>query len=198
MVSAGVIGRVVGVTLALALAGCGGGPPKATYDLSAVGRPDVVARSAPRGLLVVATPTALQILDSERIVVQPGPGEVAYADDAQWTDRLPNLLQARIIQSFENASRLRAVGRPGDRLTPDWQLVTDIRKFGVVVTNGQPTAEVELSAKLVTDRGGRITAARVFSASAPGATAGAGAASALDRALAVVLHDLVVWATGRI
>ncbi|ALK08751.1 ABC-type transport auxiliary lipoprotein family protein [Blastochloris viridis] len=181
---------------ALALAGCGG-PPKATFDLTAPH--DVrVTSPTPRGLMVVAQPTALQVLDSEQIAVLPRPGEVTYADNSQWTDRLPNLLQARIIQAFENASRLRAVGRPSDRLTPDWSLITEIRQFGVVVEAGLPIAVVEISAKLVTDRGGRIVAGKVFHAAGPGATDGAGAAAALDRALGVVLRDMVAWATARI
>jgi cholesterol transport system auxiliary component len=186
---------VVGAA-ALLLAGCGG-TPKATFDLTAP-RDVRVTSGTPRGLLVVPPPTALQVLDTEQIVVSPRPGEVTYADNSQWTDRLPSLLQARIIQAFENGSRLRAVGRPSDRLTPDWSLVTDIRQFGVKVEDGQASAVVELSAKLVTDRGGRIAAAKLFSATAPGATDGAGAAAALDRALAIVLRDMVAWATGRI
>ena len=201
MAQAGMGGRAVRATLvlgaaALWLAGCGS-TPKATFDLSAP-RDIAVAQGPARGLMVVATPTALQVLDTDRIVVMPRPGEVTYADDSQWTDRLPNLLQARIIQAFENASRLRAVGRPGDRLVPDWTLVTEIRQFGVVVEDGQPTAVVEVAVKLVTDRGGRIAAGKVFKGTSPGATDGAGAAASLDRALAIVLRDMVRWATGRI
>jgi cholesterol transport system auxiliary component len=201
MAEAGVRARVAGAALVLGmagllLAGCGGAP-KATFDLTAP-RDVRVTSATPRGLLVVPPPTALQVLDTEQIAVSPRPGEVTYADNSQWTDRLPSLLQARIIQAFENGSRLRAVGRPGDRLTPDWSLVTDIRQFSVKVVDGEVVAVVELSAKLVTDRGGRIAAARLFSAASPGATDGAGAAAALDRALAVVLRDLVAWATARI
>lgn len=192
-----VLGTGVTALSALALAGCASNAPKATYDLSAA-RDFGLAHAAPRGLLVVAVPTALQVLDTERIVIQPRAGEVTYASDGQWSDRLPKLLQARIIQTFENASRLRAVGRPEDRLMPDWQLVTDIRQFGVQAGGSSPAAVVELSAKLVTDRGGRIVAGKVFSATAPGGTDSAAAAGALDQALGRVLRDMVRWASGLI
>jgi ABC-type uncharacterized transport system auxiliary subunit len=64
------------------------------------------------GKLVIAEPTALAVLDSDKIVVRSAPGETAQFSDARWEDRLPKLVQARILQSFENASRLRAVTRP--------------------------------------------------------------------------------------
>jgi len=45
-------------------------------------------------------------------VVRPAPGETAQFSDGKWEGRLRKLVQARILQSFENASRLRAVVRP--------------------------------------------------------------------------------------
>lgn len=189
---------VAGLVFASLVAGCGGSAPKSTYDLTAP-RDFRLAPGPARGLLVVNPPSAVQVLDTERIVVQPRPGEIAYADDGQWSDRLPKLLQARMIQAFENASRLRAVGRPGERLVPDWQLVTDIRQFAVVAGGStSPVAVVEISAKLVGDRSGRIGAGKVFAATAPANTDAAGAAEALDNALSQVLRDMVRWATSLI
>ena len=72
------------------------------------------------GKLVIAEPTALAVLDSDKIVVRSAPGETAQFSDARWEDRLPKLVQARILQSFENASRLRAVVRPADKISADF------------------------------------------------------------------------------
>ena len=59
-----------------------------------------------------------------------------------------------------------------------------------------PMAEVEISAKVVTDRGGRVLAAKVFRASVPAAsTEGPDAVSALDEAFQRVITDLVAWAS---
>jgi cholesterol transport system auxiliary component len=184
------------LALFLAIAGCAGlgtsAPP--TFNLTAA--QDFPRRSGPpRGQLIIGEPTALAILDSEKIVVRPAAGEFAYLGGAQWSDRLPKLLQARIVQSFENASRLRAVGRPGERLTADFQLVTDIRAFHVAVAENGVFAEVEISAKVVVEKSGRIVAARVFRSTVPAASSEPPAAvAALDDAFHRVVIEMVLWA----
>lgn len=172
---------------------CASSKPTPTYDLSS---PKEFGIGGGRGpLLVIAEPTALQVLDSDRIAVRRADGGIAFVADAQWADRLPKLVQARLVQSFENAGRLKGVGRPGDRLTADQQLLIDLRSFGFNPATG---AEVELSAKLVGDRSGRIAAARVFSARVPAAGDDAAAiAAALDQAFMQVTIELVRWAGGR-
>jgi cholesterol transport system auxiliary component len=193
------LSRIMGAALMLAaalpLGACSGlfskGPP-ATFDLTAP-RGDR-AGGAARGQLLVAEPSALAILDTERVVARPSSGQMAYLADVQWSDRLPRLLQSRILQTFENSSRLRAVGRPGERLTGDFQLVTDIRSFHIAATT-EPVAEVEIAAKLVSDKTGRILGARVFRAVVPAsATEGAPAVQAIDAAFGDVVRELVNWA----
>lgn len=167
------------------------GPPTA-YDLAAAS--DFPRRSGgARGQLVIVEPVALAPYDSEKIVVRPSPGEAAQLSDAQWEDRLPKLLQARILQSFENASRLRAVGRPADKITTDFVLLTDVRAFEISAADN--TAVVEFAAKIVRERTGRIMAARVIRVTVPAAsTQGAGAVAALNEAFAKVAKELVLWA----
>lgn len=182
-----------GVMLAFAVAACGS-KPLPTFDLTA---PHGFPRYSgpPRGQLVITEPAALTILDSDKIVVRPAQGELGYLPNAQWSDRLPKLLQERIIQAFENANRLRAVGRPGDRLRADYQLVSDVRTFNISFAEGT-VAEVEISAKVVSDRGGTILAARVFRARVPSlASDGSQAIAALDEAFQRVAIELVVWTT---
>ena len=186
------------LTLAFALGGCAGGlgslgaTPPTAYDLAAApgfGH----ARRAARGQLVVAEPAALAVLDSEKIVVRPAPGETAQLGGAQWQDRLPKLVQARILQSCENAGLMRAVALPGDRVAVDFQLVTDIRAFELSVAEG--SAVVEIAAKIVRQSSGRIAAARVFRASVPSAGTDAPAAvAALNDAFAKVATQMVLWA----
>jgi ABC-type uncharacterized transport system auxiliary subunit len=185
--------------LALSLGGCAGllggskGPPP-TYDLTA---PHTFPRSsrAPRGQLVVPEATALGVLDTDKIVVRPVAGEITALADAQWGERLPKLVQARVIQTFENASRLRAVGRPSDRITADYQLLLDIRAFQISVPAG-PAAEVEIAVKIVNERSGRIFAGRVFRVLVPAAaTEGPAAAAVLDQAFGRAAVDLVLWTT---
>lgn len=195
----GTVLKLTGVALAaFLLGGCAllsTPTPPTTYTLTA---PNFTKSSrAPRGLLVIAQPTAISAIDSERIVARPPSGEVTYVPDSQWSDGLTRLLQARILESFENANRLSAVGRVGDRLTADYQLATDVRTFEVDA--GRGVASVEVSVKIINDKTGRIVAGQIFSATAPVSTVnGSEASRGLDVALQKVLVEVVEWATARI
>lgn len=180
----------------LALSACGGGAPPATYDLTAPR--EGLSSGRGRGLLVVAEPQALQALDSNRIVIRTSDGGIAYLPDAQWSDRLPKLIQTRLIQTFENGARIQAVGRPGDRLVPVAQLNSEIRSFGIDEKTGE--AVIELSVKIVNDRSGRILAGQVFTSRVPsgGSISGPVASAALDLATQALLRDVVRWVSARI
>lgn len=205
--AASAVRAALGIALAAALAGCSGGVlggiigtgnnPTPTFDLSA---PTNFGSLPPRarGLLAVEQPTALQILDTEKVVISPNPGEVAYLPDAQWVDRLPKLMQARIVQSFENSTRIRAVAKTQDRVNADYVLVVDVRQFGIVAYD-TPQAVVELSVKIVYQRGGRIAAGTVLTSRvAASGTSGQAATLALDQAFSDVLVQMVKWTSRRI
>jgi cholesterol transport system auxiliary component len=184
-------GWLVLLFCAALLAGCSGGSASRTFDLTAPR--DVGKTGGSRAALVVAEPSTVQVFDSERIIVRDQGGALSTLPGAQWADRLPRLVQTRLIQTFENASRLGAVARPGERVLPDWQLNLDIRNFAIESGTGE--AVVEISAKLVRDRTGRVQGARLFTARVPaGSIDPDNAAQALDRALSQVLVDIVRWA----
>ncbi len=176
------------VALAFSLAGCAGAP-LLSYDLSA---PQERSARALGLQIVVTQPTAVAPLDTDRIVVRSPTMGLTVLPGAQWSDQLPDLLQSRVIQAFENARMLKAVGRPSDRLASDYSLNTEIRRFEIDASRGE--AVVELAVKFVGERSGKITAARVFEGRAPSsASNGAEASMALNAALAQVLRELVVW-----
>jgi cholesterol transport system auxiliary component len=186
--------RIAGVfALAVTLGSCGSAPLP-TYDLSA---PVANLKARPlRGVLVIPEPVASSPVDGDRIAVRSGPSAVAVVKDAQWVERLPRLLQSRLIQAFENARLLRSVSRPGDGITPDYALTWEIRRFEMDATTGK--AVVELSVKVLTP-GGRVIAAQIFSAQAPGDPGnGAAASLALDAASNNVLRQIVAWASLRV
>ncbi len=172
------------------LAACGGGSAPTTYDLTA---PRDFGRVASgRTHLAIAEPTATQALDSERVIVRDSTGAISFLGGVQWADRLTKLVQTRMIQTFENGARIGTVGRPGDRVVADWQLNLDIRSFAVDAGSGE--AVVEITAKLVNDKSGRVGAARLFSARQPvGGVDGPQAARGLDEALGRVMIDIVRW-----
>lgn len=182
----------IGVAM-FALAACsGGGNAPQTFDLVA---PRGAGLGIGGGTIVVAEPLAITVYDSERMVVRTRENGVSYLPGAQWADRLPRLVQARLIQTFENGMRGARVGRPGDRLVAAYQLNTELRRFDIL-EDGR-VADVTISAKLVDDRSGRIIRAQVFSAQAPAAAiSGPEAATALDQAAGQVFQAIARWASG--
>lgn len=187
------------IGLALLLGGCasllGGNKSIPTFDLTAP--TGFTAPRAGTAQLVVASPTALSVLDTQQIVVEPQPGQINYLGNAQWADRLPPLFQARLLQSFENGSRGSSVGRTGDGISAQYTLLTDIRAFGLQTFQGNE-AVVEVSAKIIREADGRIVAAQVFKArAAASSTGGPEVTQALDEASDQVLIELVKWASTR-
>ncbi|WP_204325184.1 ABC-type transport auxiliary lipoprotein family protein, partial [Stenotrophomonas maltophilia] len=72
----------------------------------------------------VSEPTGLQPFESDRIIVREPGGALSFLGGGQWADRLPRLIQTRLVQSLENSGRLRSVSRPGDKVASDYQLIS--------------------------------------------------------------------------
>lgn len=146
---------------------------------------------AKRGELVIPEPAALMSLSGDKILIARGGSEGAGIEDAQWSDNLPLLFQAKAIESFENSGYFQAVTRPIDTFDPDQQLLTELRTFRIE-TSPEPTATIAFSAKILS--GGRILASRVFKASVPIADTNAAAAAAgLNRAFQETMRQLIAW-----
>ncbi len=176
--------------LLVALGGCGGGSAPLTFDLAAL-PPSSRTGGAARAIMV-SEPVGLQPLEADRIIVREPGGSLSFLGGGQWADRLPRLIQTRLIQSLENSGRLRSVTRPGDKVVSDYQLVSEIREFDIQAGSGE--AVVDLSAKLVAEGTGRVVNARIFTARVPvGKVDARSAAVGLDAALGQVLVDLVRW-----
>jgi cholesterol transport system auxiliary component len=178
--------------MAVLLSGCGGKANNDTFDLSLT--PSADGPSARNRQILVPEPTAVKMLDSEQVVVRVSPSEVQYLANSRWGDRLPRLVQSKLVEGFENSKRLGGVGKPGQGLAIDYQVVTEIRSFEVT-TNGSRVATVEISAKLLNDRNGTVRAQSVFKAIVPVAgTENRRFIEALDKAFARVGADIVDWA----
>jgi len=170
----------------------GGTPtPSIVYDLAAP-RSFPADLKAPAGVLAVLEPTAIIMFDTQRILVRPSGAEGPTFANAKWSDNLPKLIQAKIIQSFENAGLLGSVTRPMDAVSADHQLQIDIRSFQITILP-EPVADVELAARLLANDG-KVIDARIFHATVPaGAADAAAAAAALNEAFGKVAVELVTW-----
>ncbi|MBI5261298.1 MAG: membrane integrity-associated transporter subunit PqiC [Bradyrhizobium sp.] len=138
----------------------GGGTPaqKVTYDLRA---PQDLgpANKTLKGQLAIPEPTAVAMLETQRMLFAPAKDYPGFADFL-WADSIPKLLQARLIDSFENYDIAHAPLRAADVGQAEYQLLLDIRRFAIA-TEGAPAAEVVLSARLV-DKNGKVVASRLF------------------------------------
>jgi phospholipid/cholesterol/gamma-HCH transport system substrate-binding protein len=168
-------------------------PPPPAYDLVA---PTGLAPAAnPRGQLAVREPTAPIAYDTQKILARDKSGALTPVAGGQWSDTLPKLLQARLVQGFENANLARAVERQADDLKADYRLLIDIRSFQLM-TAAAPLADIELSAKILGEDG-KIVDAKTFRATMPAkGTDAPAAAAALNEAFRQVAADLVTWAAG--
>lgn len=176
---------------ALLLAGCGTKANNDTFDLSIT--PAAQGPAVRNRQILVPEPTAIKSLDSEQVVVRVSPSEIQYLANSQWGDRLPKMVQSKLVQAFENTGKLGGVGKPGQGLAIDYQVVTDIRSFEID-TSGQRVAKVEISVKILNDRNGSVRAQNVFRATAP--VSGEGNqqfVAAINRAFAKVGSEIVDW-----
>nr|WP_210001692.1 ABC-type transport auxiliary lipoprotein family protein [Phyllobacterium sp. 1468] len=183
---------IAALLLALSVSACASSKKLDTFDLSSAS-PDVSSPKKQGRQILIAAPSALKALDGENIVVRSGPNSISFLKGAQWADRLPNIVQSRLVQAFESTGRLGGVGRPGEGLAIDYQVISDIRTFNINVSSGR-IAIVEIAIKILNDKNGTVRAARVFRATSP--VSGEGNASyiaALDRAFDSASSDIVTW-----
>ena len=104
------------------------------------------------------------------------------------------MVQSKLVEAFEDTGRLGGVGKPGQGLAIDYQLITDVRAFEVATVGGD-RGVVEISAKLLNDRNGTVVAQKVFRAEARAAgTSNEAYVKAMDEAFGSVTAEIVTWA----
>jgi phospholipid/cholesterol/gamma-HCH transport system substrate-binding protein len=170
----------------------GGGTPaqKITYDLRAPQNLGPAGKTL-KGQLAIPEPTAVAMLETQRFLFSPVKDYPGFADTI-WADAIPKLLQARLIESFENYDIAHAPLRVADIGQADFQLLIDVRRFRIS-TDSEPTAEVSLSARMV-DKNGKVIASRLFEDSQkfdkiePQA-----AVAAFNQAFGRIAKELIAW-----
>jgi len=163
---------------------------KLTYDLRAA-QGFAAPVKAIKGQLALPEPSAVAMLETQRMLFSP---VKEYPDFAEfvWADSIPKLLQARLIESFENYDIAHAPLRATDIAQADFQLLIDVRRFQIE-TDLQPAARIALSARIL-DKNGKVIASRLFEQSEkfdklePEA-----AVSAFNDAFGRLAKDFVAW-----
>jgi cholesterol transport system auxiliary component len=181
------------------LAGCGGdllGPGKASqlYLLNPTYGP--VDGPTVSWALDVAQPSAADNLDTSRIALFNPPARMDYYANAQWPDRLSNLVQTAMVQAFEQSGKIAAVAPDEAGLRSDYMLQTEIRDFNAIydVPDGVPRVKVRIMAKLVHTRARDIVQVQEFSQEQPaGANTVDNVVIAASQALTPILKQIVEW-----
>jgi len=182
--------------LCLGLVGCAlaaGSRPPTTYDLVAPRSFSAAKRPAP-WQLVVYEPSAVHALETDRLMVRPSAEQVSYYKGIAWSDRLPRLVQARMIETFQNSGAVKAVSASAGQ----YALATELRAFQIDVSGGRAAAEIEIFARLINTSTGKVVATKGFSARVPATSDSPGdAIAALNQAFTEVLQDTTTWMASR-
>ena len=103
----------------------GGGTPvqKITYDLEALRDQGPTGKTI-KGQMAIPEPTAVTMLETQRMLFSP-PKDVPAFSGFVWADTIPKLLQARLIESFENGRGFEW-GSAGEALVEDCAQGVDI------------------------------------------------------------------------
>ena len=169
----------------------GGGPaekPKPVYDLTV----SIPASGALHGQLAIVEPTAVVALDTQRMLSRSSDGQISQIGDAQWSDSLPKLIQAKIVQSLENAGMNATLAEAADGPATGNQLQIDLRNF--CITGGaSPAADVAFAAKIVA-ADGHVVSMRLFHTTAPlSGTDTPAVAAAFSKAFSEAVGGLIKW-----
>jgi cholesterol transport system auxiliary component len=195
------------VLVLLPLAGCAAvssirtaAVPLDTYELALPAPP-----AGPTGTvgpaLLVDVPTASAGLATDRIMIKPGPLQVAYLPDGRWVDAAPSHVQQLMIGALTASGRVGFVGGGVDMAVPDYVLLTDIEAFQAeVLPAGAPApvrVVVRLRLTLVDDAEQRIVRARRFEQSTLAASDDAPTiVAAFDGAMRRLLAEASAWTLG--
>lgn len=199
---------ISGLVVALILSGCAGlgtlNQAATPTDLYLLTPKSTFSSSLPnlRQQIVVEEPTATAAVDTDRIAVQPSPLEVQYLPGARWVDRAPLIVQALLIESYENSHKVAAVGRSAVGLRADYIIVTDLREFQARISgegDGPLEVQVTLNIKVIDAYLDRIVASSSFAETAVAADDEVdNIVGAFDEALGDAMRDAVEWSIRRI
>ena len=201
---------IMAVAGALGLSGCAGigtlNRAATPSDLYALTPKSTFDSNLPRlrQQIIVEEPTATAAVDTDQVAVMPNPLQVQYLPKVRWVDRAPLIVQALLIESFENSGKVAAVGRSTVGLRPDYSIVTDIREFQATlpdeaVEDSRLVVDVRLNIKIVDSYSDHIIASSSFGKQRVAASDEMiDIATAFDGALGSAMREAVEWSIRKI
>lgn len=189
--------RALPLLLLAALTGCGVVPKKTQISIH---DPQPVVQSDPAWpqvatQLVVQRPLASRILDGNRIVVRPQPGELQVYQGTSWVQPAPEMLQTALVRTLAHSGKLDGVARRGGGIIGQYELALELHRFDADYSGGgKPNTVLEVSAQLIRTDRNQIVAHRVFQVSTPARGMSAHDVSdAFEQALSKVSLEISGW-----
>jgi cholesterol transport system auxiliary component len=202
---------IVALSGLMLLAGCsidlpGSAPPPRLYVLTPK---STFPKDLPnvKWQLLIEIPHSPAGVNTQRIVLRDSPIELKYFDRSNWTDLAPKMVQALMVESFENSGHILAVGREAIGLRADYVLKTELREFqaeyvsklsesgkDVDIDSEAPQVRVAMNVKLVKLPRRSIVASKTFeNVMAADENSMKSIMGAFDTALGKTLKGVVSW-----
>lgn len=145
--------------------------------------------------VVIAKPTTIGSLNTSMMAVKTAPLEVRYYADARWSDRLPDMIQSLLIDSFEAGGGAVALTTDSAASLAPYILEADIRDFQADVRDkNAPEVRVRLTLRLTSASPTRLLASTTVAATALAeGTDAAQLAAAFNEAMQDVLRRTLLW-----
>ncbi|MBL0849095.1 MAG: ABC transporter [Candidatus Liberibacter ctenarytainae] len=191
-----VFGSMV-ISSCILLSSCFGNMPRDTFDLSdnsteMRNKASLSMASTHNLQLIINEPITLKTLNSENIIIRSSPIEMQNLIESQWNDRLPRLIQLKLIENFENNGKISTVGKPNQGISGDYQISSTIRSFEIDLQHHY--AVITMSLKLINMHTGIIVAQKVFHVTNPFERDNKSYfIYALNRAFSRISSEIITW-----
>lgn len=145
--------------------------------------------------LSLAKPVARQMIDTQRIIVRPTPGELQYYRGGSWVTSTTDMTLDAILQTFEDSQCIDAVARQGTGINADYKLIMDIRRFEADFTQSDgPVMRIEMQAKLLDNHDQSVVSSQTFLVQQPTPKSDLNAVNqAFGEALSQLSAQVVGW-----
>ena len=168
------------------------------FDLSAgsnmAGGSHAVSARLQNLQIVVDEPTAVRSLDGDMILVAMSSAEITSLAKATWSDRLPRLVQARMIEALSAGQVFKSVGSGDSKASADIVISGELRAFQIEAIPGNDVARVAINVRLIDDRSAKVVASRLFNVSREvGEKTTDASVVALNDAFSDVLGQITDW-----
>ena len=133
-------------------------------------------------------------LNNEKIILKTQPYKIDYYANARWISELPKIVQAKIIESFENSGALPKISTANSDMKSDYLLAVEIRSFQAEyrADNAPPQIQIKIVFKLLTALDHRVVKTGEFEVrrDAPQNSIDSIMAT-FDQAFVTIEHDMV-------